>query len=134
MRLATTLAIRRLSISATRSCQSPKSVGLALLGYVAEGVEQVAAEGHVLAFGQFDAQPVGEVVDAHPAVHQPAPPVDPDDVGLLVGVELVRQVADQCAEQVLDGQDALDAAVLVHHHGEGPALAAHLGQDVEDQA
>ena len=59
--------------------------------------------------------------------------VDPDDLGLLVGVELVRQVADQRTEQVLDRDDALDAAVLVDHHREGPALAPHLGQHVEDQ-
>ena len=59
--------------------------------------------------------------------------VDPDHVGLVVGVELVRQVPDECAEQVLDGQHALDPAVLVDHDGERPPLAPHLGEDVEHE-
>ncbi len=89
--------------------------------------------GHVLALGQVDVQPVPHVVDAHPAVDQPPAPVHPDHLGLVVGVELVGQVADQGSEQVLDREDPLDPAVLVDHHGEGPSLAAHLGQHVEDE-
>ena len=48
----TTLATRRLSISATRSSQSVEADPLALLGDVPEGVEEEAAEGHVLALGE----------------------------------------------------------------------------------
>ena len=81
---ATTLATRRLSISATRSSQPSTVRLLALLGDVAEAVEEEAAERHVLALGHVDAQPLADVVDAGPAVDQPAGAVDPDDVGLVV--------------------------------------------------
>ena len=70
-RLATTLAIRRLSISATRSSQPSTSSDSALGRDVPEAVEEEPSEGHVLALGQIDVQSVPHVVHAHPAVHQP---------------------------------------------------------------
>ena len=80
---------------------------------MAEPVEQEAAQGHVLAFGQVDVQTVPHVVDAHPAVGEPTAPVHPHHLGLVVGVELVGQVADQGSEQVLDREYPFDATVLV---------------------
>ena len=129
----TTLATRRLSISATRSSQPSNVDPLALFGDVAEGVEEIAAERHVLPLGQVDAELLADVIDAGAAVDQPTGAVDPDDVGFATPVELVAEVADQRREEVLHGEHAGHAAVLVDDHGEGTAVAAHVGEDVEDE-
>ena len=41
------------------------------------------------------------------------------------------EVPHQRFEEVLDGQDPGHAAVLVHHHGDGAAVLAHVGQGLE---
>ena len=106
--------------------------GLTFFGDVAEPVKEEPAKGDVLAVGEVDPEPFADLVDARPAVEQPTGAVDPDDGRLLGLVELVAQITDQGLEQVLDRQDPGHPAVLVHHDGERPPLAAHVGQGLED--
>ena len=43
-------------------------------------------------------------------------------------IELVADVADDLAQDVFQGDDAHEAAVLVHHHGHVDAGVLHLAQ------
>ena len=94
-----------------------------------EAVEDQAGHGGVGPVGDLDAD-VGQVVDREP------PGQHPGAVGLgahrqdvLVG--LVVDLADQLLEQVLDGHDALGAAVLVDDDGHLVAPGLHGAQGVE---
>ena len=86
----------------------------------------------VLAVGDLDAQPLPHVVDVRLPVDQPAGVVHPDDERLLLLVELVVEVAHERLQEILDGEHAGDAAVLVDHDGDGTMVLAHLGQRLED--
>src|SRR6266851_10432531 len=99
---------------------------VAFAGDPAEGIEEESAQADVLAFGEGRAELQPERLDGAGPVDQPPGAVDPGDLVLLVLVELVRQLPDQRADQVLDGENALDPAVLVEHHGEGDVALAHL--------
>ena len=92
---------------------------------LAERREHEARDGLVGPFRQPDRGLLGELVQVEQAVHL--------DLALrqlggrgLAGVVLVPDVADQLLDQVLEGDDAGGAAVLVDHDRQVRALAAHL--------
>src|SRR6266540_2275532 len=73
---------------------------------------------------------VGQVVDGKRAGRQHrAVRLAPDPAGVLV--EFVVDLPDQLLQQVLDGHDALDAAVLVDHDGELLPLGLEAAQRVQ---
>ena len=109
--------------------------GLSFLGDVSETVEEESGEGHVLPIGDLDPEAVGDVVDARLAVDQPSGPVNPYDRRVFIRrVELVVQLAHQRFDEILYGEHAGDAPVLVDDDGESPSLASHARQGVEDMA
>src|SRR5580658_1220338 len=83
----------------------PDGQALALFWDVPEALEEEPAERDVLAVRDLDGQLVAHVVDTGAAVDKPAVGVDPDDLGLLFGVELVVEVADQRFQQILHRED-----------------------------
>src|ERR1700722_5357267 len=97
---------------------------LAGLRQVAQRGQQVARHRLVRSLGQLDAGLLGEVAQVEQAVDLDLAAVQLPGPG-LVGVVLVLDVADQLLDQVLQGDDAGRAAVLVDHDGQGRAVAAH---------
>ena len=64
----------------------------------------------------------------------PAVSVHAHHFGLVVGIELVGEIADERAEEVFHGEDSFYPTMLVDNDGKGPSLLSHLGQHVEDEA
>ena len=139
-----TRAARRPSTASTRSSQPP--VGGPPSGAVdpagegarrrprrrhgqpAERRHHEAAHRLVRAGRQRQPGPLGEVGQVEPAVHLGRPA---RRHRLRRGVVLVVDLADQLLDQVLQGDDAGGAAVLVDHHREVVPLPAHLRQGRE---
>ena len=94
-----------------------------------EVVENAAADGVVVVVVDVDAEKVVELLDADTAVEQGLVVADADD-GVLDAVVLVLDFADDFFEQVLDGDEAGGAAVLVDDDGHVDALLAHVGEEV----
>ena len=78
------------------------------------------------------AEELVEVVDGEPRGDPLGAVGELLDAGLL-GVVLVGDLADDLLEDVLDGDDAGGAAVLVDDDGDVPALRLHLAQQVVDR-
>ena len=131
-KVATTCATRRLSISTTLRSQSPTRTSSPSVGMWPKRSKRSPPRVTYSPSGIVDAQALPHVVDVGLPVDQPAGVVDPDDERLLLLVELVVEVADERLQEILDGQHAGDAAVLVDHHGDRPAVLAHVGQRLED--
>ena len=120
---ATTRSIRRRSISATRNSHPAASSTSPTTGMCPNPSNRNPPRVTYPPSGRSMPIRSPDLVDARPAVDQPAGGVDADHGGLIVGVEFALQVADQGSQQVFHRQDPLDTAVLVDHHGEGPTLA-----------
>lgn len=75
---------------------------------------------------EVDAEQLAEVVDAHPGRDADRAVVELFDLGALVGVGLVGDLADDLLEDVLDGEQARGAAVLVDRDGHVVVRALHL--------
>ena len=94
-------------------------------GQPAELVDDEAGHRLVRTLGQLQAGAVLEVLEVEQAVDLDVA-VEQRARGLLGDVVLVVDVADDLLDQVLEGDDAVGAAVLVDHDREVVALAAHL--------
>src|SRR5829696_5131851 len=104
--------------------------GVAQVGQAPQAVKDQPSHRRVRPFGQGEAE-IGQVVDGE------GPGQDQRPVGFTlnavgVAVELVIDVPDQLFQQVLDGHDALGAAVFVDHDGQGLPLGLHASQGVQD--
>jgi len=97
-------------------------------GQPAEGRHHEAADRLVRAGRQRQPGPLGEVGQVEPAVHLGRP------ARRQLGHHVVPVVdlADQLLDQVLQGDDAGGAPVLVDHHREVVPLPAHLREGGED--
>jgi len=93
----------------------------------AERREHVARDGLVGSLRQPDRGLLGELVQVEQAVHLDFA-LRQLGGGRLARVVLVPDVADELLDQVLEGDDARGAAVLVDHDRQVDALAAHLGK------
>ena len=103
---------------------------LALVGHVAELVQHEAADRVVLlVLGQAELEALVDLVDRHDAGDERGAVGSPADLGRL-DVVLVGDLADQLLEQVLEGDEAGRAAVLVDDDGEVHLLLAHLPQQL----
>src|SRR5438445_4232146 len=99
--------------------------------YLAGFGHQEASDRRVaLRDGQINLQPAIKIADGEAAIKQVAA------VWLLIAlfvdlfVMLVRDVADDLLEQVLERNDALDAAVLIDDKAEMKLLVLHLTQHI----
>ncbi len=100
---------------------------LAVCGQVAERGEQVARHRLVRALGQFEAGLLGELVQVEQAVDLQLAAVQLARMrGLFV--VLVLDIPDELFDQVLQGDDARRAAVLVHDDREVRAIFPHFRQ------
>ena len=120
-----TRAIRRPSSSVTVNRRPSATTLSPSDGQPAELVDDEAGHRLVRALGQLEAGAVLEVLEVEQAVDLDVA-VDQRARGLLGDVVLVVDVADDLLDQVLEGDDAVGAAVLVDDDGEVVALAAHL--------
>ena len=79
-----------------------------------------------------DVEQLGEVVDVQRGRHPQPAVAEVLDLGRLA-VVLVGDLADDLLEDVLDGDQARGAAVLVDDDGEVGLVALHLAQQVVDR-
>src|SRR5215217_76120 len=100
------------------------------VGQAPEAVEDQAGHARVRPLRQGDAQ-IRQIMDGE-GPGQEHRPVGFTLNAVGVAVELVIDVPDQLFQQVLDGHDALGAAVLVDHDRQGLALGLHASQGVQD--
>ena len=96
-------------------------------GQPAQNGHHVAGDRLVRALGQLDTRLLGEVVQAEQAVDVEVPALQPPGVGVL-RVVLIPDLADELFDQVLEGDDAGGAAVLIDDHSDVLAGASQLGQ------
>jgi hypothetical protein len=95
----------------------------------AERPEHEPPDGVPGLIGQLDPERRTEVGDVHPTVHPPAPLTDRLEHGSLV-VVLVDDLPDDLLEDVLDGDDADDLAVLVDDEREMDRRRLQVTQQV----
>ena len=89
-------------------------------------VEQAADRVDVVVL-EVEAEQVAELVDGQPRAHAVAPVAEVLDLRGLA-VVLVGDVADELLDEVLEGHEPGDAAVLVDDHREVVRLELHLPQ------
>src|SRR5690606_26807636 len=100
------------------------------LGDVPEGGEHEAGQRVVVAGRHVEAAHVEHLVVVEGSVEDPLPrSLDPREAGPAT-VVLVVDLPDDLLEDVLEGDDAGGAAVLVDHDGQVVAAAAQGGQEV----
>src|ERR1035437_4236952 len=99
---------------------------------LARQVQDVASESDEFPFGDHQSESSFDLVNVSLAIDQPAARSNLHNGGLVVLVELVTEVAHKLFEDVANGDDARNTAVLVEHEGEGAALLAHLLQALEE--
>lgn len=92
----------------------------------AQGVEVLFA----VFFGQKNANAVFQLCQFQPGVRLEFVFADIDDAA-LVFVVLVLNVAHDFFNQILDRQQPVDTAMLIHHKRHVTALCAHIQQHVE---
>ncbi len=104
---------------------------LALVGHVAEQVEDEPADRVPLRVGQLDAELLAHLVDRRAAGHPQRAVAQPLDRGHL-DVVLVGDLPDDLLEQVFERHEPGGAAVLVDHDRHVELLGAHLAQQLGD--
>ena len=102
---------------------------LALLGDVAQQVEDEATDRVPLGVGQLDAELLAHVVDGRTPPHAQGAVVETFDRRLF-DVVLVGDLAHDLLEQVLQRDQARGAAVLVDHDRHVELLGAHLAEQL----
>ena len=102
-----------------------------ILGDGIQPGDNEAAQGVVVvAFRQGQLQVVHQGADGRGARDAPLVLTQRHNLRLLGLVELVVDVAHNLLQQVLHGDNALGAAVLVHHHSDVHLLLLHLFKEV----
>lgn len=105
---------------------------LSFIRDLAELIEEPSGQGHVLPFGQRQADRLRQIVKGDLTIDQPPVGIDPDDFGLVAGCQFVGEVTDEGLQEILQRQDACHAAVLVHDEGHAALLGAHFREGFED--
>jgi len=105
---------------------------LADLRNAPQPLEQVPADGGLVVIVDLEVQLLGKRAQVGLPVHHPRPVLAAHE-GIVVGVELVLDLADDLLEDVLDGHQAGGGAVLVDDDGHVHAPPAHVAQQLVDQ-
>ena len=124
MRWTTSLSIRRRSMLRTVNSSSSVAAPITRLGDGAGQIQVVAGHGRVLAVLDLDLDGLGELVDRGAPIGNPRVVADLDH-DRHAWVIFVRQLTDELADEILDRDETVDAAVFVHDNGDarlaGPA-------------
>ena len=90
------------------------------------GKDQAAQSIELLVLGEGDVQSLRQLVQVTGAGNLPEVVAQLDQIGLLLGVELVVDVAHDLFQQVLHGHQTRGPAVFVHHNGQVDLFALHI--------
>ena len=120
--------MRRPSSSRTVMVRPSTSIGVADLGQPAELGQHVAGDGLVRPVGQPQAGRLGEVVEVEQPVDLARAAGRLPALGRDLRVVLVVDLADDLLDEVLEGDDAVGAAVLVDDDRQVLVLPAHLAE------
>ena len=125
------LAIRRPSTRSAVNRRFWNQTSCPSSGIAPKQTQHQPADRVPLLVGKLDVQELVDVVDRELAVHAVDAVGDLLDLGLL-GVVLVRDLADELLEQVLERDEAADAPVLVGDERDVELLLLHLAEQVGD--
>ena len=105
-------------------------VAAVLRDHVELGKDQAAQSLGLLVLGKLHVQGLRHVVQLRRAGNAPAVVAQGDDLLILLGIELVVDVAHNLLQQILHSHEAGGAAVLVHHNGQVDLPALHVAEEL----
>jgi hypothetical protein len=104
---------------------------IAVLGKAAKVAMDEAGDGAIVVVAKFEPELLGDILDWEAAIGDQLAVADPLDERVF-NVVFVLDLADDFLKDVLDGDEAGGAAVLVGDDGDVDTVAAELGQKVVD--